>query len=204
MGVAAVAILLVLLAVALLPAAASAATINVPANQPTINGAIAAALAGDTILVAPGTYTDTEAADDSQAAEAAAETDADTESAGDTSTSKPVTAAEKKMLKRVHLAGVSIGADGHYIVVRFTAPPRLADSWRGAPMSVTDEETGTAYDQIPTMPLVGLLYAPPHTDGQVGYVTFVNNPRLPTGARLTVALGDFVEKHVAVQGGGDE
>lgn len=149
------------------------------------------------------TYTDTEAAGDSQA-EAAAETDADTESAGDASTSKPLTAAEKKMLKRVHLAGVSIGADGHYIVVRFSAPPRLADSWRNARMSVTDEESGTAYDQIPTMPLVGLLYAPPHTDGQVGYVTFVNNPPLPTGARLTVALGDFVQKHVAVQGGGEE
>ena len=58
MGVAAVAILLVLLAVALLPSAASAATINVPADQPSINTAIAAAAAGDTILVAPGTYTE--------------------------------------------------------------------------------------------------------------------------------------------------
>ena len=147
------------------------------------------------------TYTDTETAGDSQAP---AETDADTETAGDASTSKQGTAAEKKMLKRVHLAGVSVGADGHYIVVRFQAPPRLAESWRNAPMSVTDEETGAEYDQIPTMPLVGLLYGPPHTDGQVGYVTFVNEPRLPIGARLTVALGDFVQKHVAVQGGGEQ
>ena len=58
MGVAAVAILLVLLAVALLPSAASAATINVPGQQATINAAIAAALPGDTILVAPGIYTE--------------------------------------------------------------------------------------------------------------------------------------------------
>jgi hypothetical protein len=136
--------------------------------------------------------------------QAPVETYTDTESADDVSSSKPGSAAEKKMLKRVHLAGVSIGADGHYIVVRFKAPPRLAESWRSAPMSVTDERTGAVYDQIPTMPLVGLLFAPPHTDGQVGYVTFVNEPRLPTDARLTVALGDFEQKHVAVEGGGEE
>lgn len=40
-------------------AAASAATINVPADQATITGAIAAASPGDTILVAPGTYDET-------------------------------------------------------------------------------------------------------------------------------------------------
>ncbi|MCB9852365.1 MAG: right-handed parallel beta-helix repeat-containing protein [Phycisphaerales bacterium] len=40
-------------------AAVSAATINVPADQATISGAIAAASPGDTILVAPGTYDET-------------------------------------------------------------------------------------------------------------------------------------------------
>ncbi|MCB9852366.1 MAG: right-handed parallel beta-helix repeat-containing protein [Phycisphaerales bacterium] len=41
------------------PAVATAATINVPADQPTIQGAINAAAPGDTILVAPGTYNET-------------------------------------------------------------------------------------------------------------------------------------------------
>ncbi len=35
---------------------ASAATIQVPANQPTLQAAVAAAATGDTILFAPGTY----------------------------------------------------------------------------------------------------------------------------------------------------
>lgn len=42
-----------------LPAGAMAATINVPADQATIQGAINAAAPGDTILVAPGTYNET-------------------------------------------------------------------------------------------------------------------------------------------------
>jgi len=37
---------------------ASAATINVPADQPTIQAAIMAAANGDTVLVSPGTYTE--------------------------------------------------------------------------------------------------------------------------------------------------
>lgn len=41
------------------PAAAIAATINVPADQATIQGAIDAAAPGDTILVAPGAYNET-------------------------------------------------------------------------------------------------------------------------------------------------
>jgi len=37
--------------------AAAAATINVPADQPTIQAAVTAAASGDTILLADGTYT---------------------------------------------------------------------------------------------------------------------------------------------------
>src|SRR5207249_688569 len=40
----------------LMPHTARAATINVPASQPTIQAAINAASNGDTVLVAPGTY----------------------------------------------------------------------------------------------------------------------------------------------------
>lgn len=40
------------------PAAALGATIHVPSDRPTIQSAIAAAAPGDTVLVAPGTYTE--------------------------------------------------------------------------------------------------------------------------------------------------
>jgi hypothetical protein len=52
-------LLLVFVALAIfsfLPGTAGAAVINVPANQPTIQAAIAAAAAGDTVVVAPGVY----------------------------------------------------------------------------------------------------------------------------------------------------
>jgi Right handed beta helix region len=45
-----------LLSVALAAGSASAAIINVPGDQPTIQAAINAAAAGDTVLIAPGTY----------------------------------------------------------------------------------------------------------------------------------------------------
>src|SRR5437870_11939876 len=45
-----------LILLGLMPHTARAATINVPAGQPTIQAAINAAANGDTVLVAPGTY----------------------------------------------------------------------------------------------------------------------------------------------------
>jgi hypothetical protein len=39
------------------PVYAAAAVINVPGDQPTIQAAVSAAASGDTILIAPGTYT---------------------------------------------------------------------------------------------------------------------------------------------------
>src|SRR5437762_4550685 len=48
--------LTLLIILGLTPHAARAATINVPAGQPTIQAAINAASDGDTVLVAPGTY----------------------------------------------------------------------------------------------------------------------------------------------------
>src|SRR5437016_11786219 len=45
-----------LLILGITPHTARAATINVPASQPTIQAAINAASNGDTVLVAPGTY----------------------------------------------------------------------------------------------------------------------------------------------------
>ncbi|HEY3558269.1 MAG TPA: right-handed parallel beta-helix repeat-containing protein [Kribbella sp.] len=45
------------LAVPATPVHATGAVINVPADQPTIQAAVAASASGDTILIAPGTYT---------------------------------------------------------------------------------------------------------------------------------------------------
>jgi serine protease len=45
-----------LLLIVAFPYSVTAATIHVPANQPTIQAAIDAAVSGDTVLVAPGTY----------------------------------------------------------------------------------------------------------------------------------------------------
>jgi PKD repeat protein len=50
-------ILALSLLAAALPRPASARIINVPANQPTLQAAVAAAATGDTVLFAPGTYT---------------------------------------------------------------------------------------------------------------------------------------------------
>src|SRR5215471_18860593 len=50
-------LLLPLLLIAAAPRASSARIINVPAQQPTLQAAAAAAAYGDTVLFAPGTYT---------------------------------------------------------------------------------------------------------------------------------------------------
>jgi polygalacturonase len=51
-----VSLLFLIAACAALTAPAAAGVIRVPADQPTLAAAIAAAAAGDTVLVAPGTY----------------------------------------------------------------------------------------------------------------------------------------------------
>lgn len=126
-----------------------------------------------------------------------------TDSGDNASVAAPaITPAERAMLARVHVIAVSIAAGGHYVSVQFKAPPKLARDWRSEPLSVTDERTHRVYDQIPTVPLIGSLMAPPHKEGQVGYVMFLNVPSLQPGDRVTVVLGQFKKKHVSVGNGG--
>lgn len=56
LGMSAIPPFLVIVAIALSPLAASAATFHIPADYPTIQSAITAAAIGDTVLVAPDTY----------------------------------------------------------------------------------------------------------------------------------------------------
>lgn len=144
-----------------------------------------------------------EAAPTSSASQAPVQAYTDT-GADDADTAPPPTASERAQLARVHIVAVSIAAKGHYVSVQFRAPPRLADGWRSGPLSVTDERTHRVYDQIPNMPVIGSLFAPPHKEGQIGYVMFANVPPLGVGARLTVVLGDFKKAHVEVKEGGTQ
>ena len=62
-----------------------------------------------------------------------------------------------------------------------------------------DEATGAIYDDIPLAPLIGELFGRPVSDGQAGYVMFLNLPPLSAGSRVTVVLGGFRQEHVPVQ-----
>ena len=119
-----------------------------------------------------------------------------TEGATASKTSDPYEAED---LKKVELLGVTFAGDGVYVMVQFKAPPRLAKTWQAGEVSVTDEATQTAYDDIPVVPVLGALFGRPVYDGQMGYVMFANLPPLAAGAQVTVVLGGFTQEHVGVR-----
>ena len=95
---------------------------------------------------------------------------------------------------------VSFGADGAYIYVQFKAHPQVADKFWPGVLSVVDEATGTVYNEVPVMPVIGPLIARPKQEGQLGYVMLVNAPPgLRSGSIVTVILADFRQEHVTVQ-----
>jgi hypothetical protein len=98
----------------------------------------------------------------------------------------------------VELIGVVYAADGALLVVRFKAPPAEARrTMQQGRVSVTDEASGTRYDEIPNMPVIGPLIAHPARAGQVGYVMLVNTPPgISPGSLVTVVLGNFKQEHV--------
>ncbi len=101
---------------------------------------------------------------------------------------------------RVQILSVSLAEEGGLIMVRFKAPPEVAQQWWQGRVSVVDEATGTAYNEIPDAPNIGPLIARPKVAGQPGYVMLVNPPPgLHPGAWVTVVLGNFKQEHLLVQ-----
>lgn len=101
--------------------------------------------------------------------------------------------------KRVSVLSVGYAAEGGYLVVNLTAPPRLAMLWQPSEFSITDESTGAVYDNVPLMPKVGFLIGRPATEGQIGYVMLENKPYLKPGSRVTVRVGGVVKEHMLTQ-----
>jgi hypothetical protein len=100
----------------------------------------------------------------------------------------------------VELVGVGFAVDGGMIIVQFRAPPRIARDWFQGSCWVVDEGTGTIYNDIPVMPIIGPLIARPKENGQLGYVMLMNAPQpLQPGSRVTVVLGNFKQEHIVVE-----
>jgi len=111
------------------------------------------------------------------------------------------TPAPDESATAVELLGVGFAADGGFIMVQFRAPPLVATQWWQGSISVTDEATGSVYNEIPVMPIIGPLIGKPVEAGQMGYAMLVNAPTpLKTGAVVTVVLGDYKFEHQTVQG----
>jgi hypothetical protein len=76
----------------------------------------------------------------------------------------------------------------------------VAAKWWPGNVSVTDEATGTVYNEIPVMPKIGPLIGRPKLEGQMGYVMLVHNPpALKPGAVVTAKLGEYTFEHVPVE-----
>jgi hypothetical protein len=99
----------------------------------------------------------------------------------------------------VDLLGVSLAADGGFIIVNFMAPLRFTSELYQGKASVTDEATGEVYNEIPYMPVIGPLIGRPAQVGQPSYVMLVNQaPSIRPGNMVTIVLGEVVFKHIEV------
>jgi len=107
---------------------------------------------------------------------------------------------EEADLSAVQIVRVEVGTESGLILVQFKAPPVVARKWQQGMVYVVDEATGTLYNEVPVLPVVGPLFARPMEAGQFGHVMFVNmNSSLHPGAQVTVVLGAFRQEHVTVQ-----
>ena len=111
-----------------------------------------------------------------------------------------VTTTEEAAVAGVELLSVGFAAEGELIIVNYKADPWVAQKFWPGVLSVVDEATGTVYNEVPVMPVIGPLIARPKEAGQLGYVMLVNTPPgLRAGSLVTVVLGDFKQEHVTVQ-----
>jgi hypothetical protein len=100
----------------------------------------------------------------------------------------------------VEVIRVSFAAEGGFIIVDYKADPDTAESFWPGVVSVTDEGTGTVYNEVPVMPKIGPMISRPVLDGQVGYVLFVNAPPyLQKGTLVTVKLANYIFEHIIVE-----
>jgi hypothetical protein len=100
----------------------------------------------------------------------------------------------------VEVTRVGFAGEGGMIQVQFHAPPEIAAKWWQGSVSVTEEVTGMTYDEIPVMPRIGPLIGRPKRPGQLGYVMLMHAPpALKPGSKVTVVLGEYEFKHIAVQ-----
>lgn len=100
----------------------------------------------------------------------------------------------------VEILRVSFAAETGFIFIQFYAPPDEAEKWWQGSVSVTDEATGTVYNEIPEMPKIGPLIGRPQIYGQIGFVMLTNLPApLQPGAVVTVRLGNYTFEHIPVE-----
>ena len=114
-----------------------------------------------------------------------------------------LTDTEEADTDTVQLVKVEVGAETGLILVQFKAPPAVARKWQQGNVYVVDEATGTQYNEVPVLPVVGPLFARPNNAWQIGHVMFTNAAPGASGLRqgsvVTVVLGAFKQEHVTVQ-----
>lgn len=107
---------------------------------------------------------------------------------------------EQDRANTVSVISVGMAGEGGFIMVRFYAPPKVAERWWQGSVSIQEEGDGTTYNEIPVMPKIGPLIGRPKQEGQMGYVFLVNMPPgLQSGDLVTVTLGDYQFEHIPVQ-----
>jgi hypothetical protein len=98
------------------------------------------------------------------------------------------------------LLGVRFAAEGVYVMVEYKSPRELAENWREGSIYFIDEKTGTAYWDIPEVPVLGLLLGKPQEDGQKGYAMFKNiSAGIKLDSIVTVVLGNYKREHIIVK-----
>jgi hypothetical protein len=125
---------------------------------------------------------------------------AEEEPADDIAVETPEVSAGTGLTGTVELLGVGFGAEGGFIVVNYLAPPKAAQAFWPGVLFVTDEATGTVFEEVPVMPVIGPLIARPIQQGQPGYVMLVHVPAtLRSGSMVTVDLAGYKFEHVPMQ-----